>query len=504
MNVVEVLFPPHFPEWVNTGFSSFPRCSDVHLAQYVPAFHMIVQPRLNKKILATDEELSHANLQLTPVGTGLFFDMVESRPPHISLELEALVEGAFIALEFFSDKIRNAMEETRAELLDKGFVEEPFNPKALAAQQIASRIKKIVEKVLGSDIISYIVRPDLHLVGPLTTREIVAHTIIEMVLRTSLEDPLRSLIFLENADTSSFQKLVLGFNRSDAGMPLGNVHFRSHALLNYRVWLLAAKASQMKMSICTAFTPLLAPLMCHLDGTVYPVLGIDYGLSYDDKTLQPVFLGMTRKEMKFYRKTLHSLEGEKNCPLETWEMKLIDDLYRNVKKKPYFESLSFSVDEEETFGILGEYYQAQIKSLMKAFRDAIIKRDSHDCALCRIVRREIMDLHQFPSSLMFEKKFIDKISRGFREAFELYPKWVAQNLIPTIRSTFLANIFSTFHFLRHAPQSPKYSLQSSRCPCFMCPLSKRCGQGSQISPNKCEKLTEWIRFLAMNESVPEQ
>lgn len=490
MTAVKALFPPNFQEWVNTGFSSLPRFSDSHLAKYIPAYHTTIQPMLKKKILATEEELSHANIQLSPIGTALFLDLVEGKPPCISLELEALVEGAFIALEFYSSKIRTAMDETRAEILDIGFAEEPFNPKALAAEQIAARIKKLVGRVMESDVIQYISRQNSHLLEALTPSEIVAHTVIEMVLRTSLEDPLRSLVFLENTDTSSFEKFALTHNRSEAGMSLGNVHFRSHVLVNYKTCLLVAKALQWKVSLCEVFKPFLAPLMCHLDGTAYPVLSIGYGLNFVDEALQSVLLGPTRKEIEFYHKTLHSLEPEESCPLEIWEMMMIDELYCNIKKRTHFESFSFDVNEYESFDIVGEYYEAQIRSLLEAFRDAIIKRNSHDCALCRVVQKETMDLPV--PSFIFEKRFIDKISKSFSEAFKLYPRWVAKNLIPTIRSTFLADVFSTL-------RSSKYFHQSSRCPCFVCPRSAQCGEGCRISPNKCIQLTEWILFLATNK-----
>jgi hypothetical protein len=38
------------------------------------------------------------------------------------------------------------------------------------------------------------------------------------------------------------------------------------------------------------------------------------------------------------------------------------------------------------------------------------------------------------------------------------------------------------------------------CPCLMCPDNPRCGSSSTISPQNCERLTEWLLFLAENES----
>jgi len=40
----------------------------------------------------------------------------------------------------------------------------------------------------------------------------------------------------------------------------------------------------------------------------------------------------------------------------------------------------------------------------------------------------------------------------------------------------------------------------SDCPCLMCLESSRCGSASNISPQNCEKLTEWLLFLGQNES----
>jgi len=38
------------------------------------------------------------------------------------------------------------------------------------------------------------------------------------------------------------------------------------------------------------------------------------------------------------------------------------------------------------------------------------------------------------------------------------------------------------------------------CPCLMCPDNSRCGAWSTISPNECEKLTEWILSLTQKET----
>lgn len=40
------------------------------------------------------------------------------------------------------------------------------------------------------------------------------------------------------------------------------------------------------------------------------------------------------------------------------------------------------------------------------------------------------------------------------------------------------------------------------CPCLLCPEAFRCGAWSSISPNKCEKLTEWILNLMQNGTNP--
>ncbi len=36
------------------------------------------------------------------------------------------------------------------------------------------------------------------------------------------------------------------------------------------------------------------------------------------------------------------------------------------------------------------------------------------------------------------------------------------------------------------------------CPCLSCPESIRCGAYGDVSPNECEKLTEWLNNLAQD------
>ena len=40
------------------------------------------------------------------------------------------------------------------------------------------------------------------------------------------------------------------------------------------------------------------------------------------------------------------------------------------------------------------------------------------------------------------------------------------------------------------------------CPCLMCPEDARCGVWSPISPNQCERLTEWTLTLVQKEMNP--
>ena len=40
------------------------------------------------------------------------------------------------------------------------------------------------------------------------------------------------------------------------------------------------------------------------------------------------------------------------------------------------------------------------------------------------------------------------------------------------------------------------------CPCLMCPDDPRCGVWSTLSPNQCEKLTEWTLTLVQREMNP--
>jgi predicted transcriptional regulator len=38
------------------------------------------------------------------------------------------------------------------------------------------------------------------------------------------------------------------------------------------------------------------------------------------------------------------------------------------------------------------------------------------------------------------------------------------------------------------------------CPCLTCSQSIKCGAGSAISPNTCEKLTEWLQNMSQKSS----
>jgi len=40
------------------------------------------------------------------------------------------------------------------------------------------------------------------------------------------------------------------------------------------------------------------------------------------------------------------------------------------------------------------------------------------------------------------------------------------------------------------------------CPCLMCPEDPRCGAWSNVSPNNCRKLTNWILGIEVNEMNP--
>jgi len=40
------------------------------------------------------------------------------------------------------------------------------------------------------------------------------------------------------------------------------------------------------------------------------------------------------------------------------------------------------------------------------------------------------------------------------------------------------------------------------CPCLMCPNDPRCSAWGAISPNGCERLTEWVLILAKGEMDP--
>ena len=39
------------------------------------------------------------------------------------------------------------------------------------------------------------------------------------------------------------------------------------------------------------------------------------------------------------------------------------------------------------------------------------------------------------------------------------------------------------------------------CPCLTCPESIRCGGGGAVSPNNCERLTEWLLNVAEKQTA---
>ena len=54
-------------------------------------------------------------------------------------------------------------------------------------------------------------------------------------------------------------------------------------------------------------------------------------------------------------------------------------------------------------------------------------------------------------------------------------------------------------FLKRQPASINSLVD---CPCLLCPDDPRCGAWSTISPNRCEKLTEWMLDLVQRETNP--
>ena len=65
----------------------------------------------------------------------------------------------------------------------------------------------------------------------------------------------------------------------------------------------------------------------------------------------------------------------------------------------------------------------------------------------------------------------ERVLHEGRWTFKLYPKW---------RKVTLDSILG--------------------CPCLACPDSARCGPWGSISPNECEKLTNWLLQLAEEDS----
>lgn len=91
-----------------------------------------------------------------------------------------------------------------------------------------------------------------------------------------------------------------------------------------------------------------------------------------------------------------------------------------------------------------------------------------------------------------------KLSASSREGSRIALKLENKGFIRRERE-----LFSGRWTYRLYPKRRQTSINSViDCPCLMCLEGFRCGAWSSISPNKCEKLTEWILSLMQNGTDP--
>lgn len=99
---------------------------------------------------------------------------------------------------------------------------------------------------------------------------------------------------------------------------------------------------------------------------------------------------------------------------------------------------------------------------------------------------------------MLQSELWRKLSASSREGSRIAIKLERKGLIRREKELYAGRW--TF---RLYPKRKPVSIDSIiKCPCFMCPESSRCGAWGSITPNDCERLTEWILDLAEKEVNP--
>jgi len=91
-----------------------------------------------------------------------------------------------------------------------------------------------------------------------------------------------------------------------------------------------------------------------------------------------------------------------------------------------------------------------------------------------------------------------KLGASSREGSRVAMKLASKGLIRRERE--LRNGRWTYRLF---PKRLPASIESiANCPCLMCPDNSRCDPSSAISPQNCEKLTEWLLLIAKGEPGP--
>lgn len=84
-----------------------------------------------------------------------------------------------------------------------------------------------------------------------------------------------------------------------------------------------------------------------------------------------------------------------------------------------------------------------------------------------------------------------KLDASSREGSRIAIKLESKGLINRERELFKGR----WTYRLYAKRKPASINSIIDCPCLMCPNDSRCGPWSTVSPNECEKLTEWLLSL---------
>lgn len=455
---IEGWLPSVEPSWLDIGFSLMPLLPErvderSYLATYNPVYHFKVEPMIGNRCLGLAEEYSHASLQLSPIGSHLFLDAVYGKKGScISPKLRGLVEGSFIAEEYFNHFTRESMYAARSALGRLGFPVSPsalelfdrftYLPKARVHAEYptmwesilcAKRIEKIVRKLNVCDQEPY---PKLSRFK-LNRLEFLAMNVIEMVLRSNPINPFRSLSLLEDAQYQSFFEADTLLRSQGMGASPRQVHARLLVFIFYRLIPILGTASALRMSPPRVIAPFLTTLISQLDFYQWPLLSLEYELDPSrGEEVEMWWEGPSGEMIKLAHEVIHRLVKLRNlCRLKIWERSSVEFIYSDFRNT----GMEATLDNKEARWILSDYYGAIITQLLKAFREGVMKPTNSACPACKKLQEEISeDYSRVPwfgtiSRLIFTDKGIEKVAKYFSEAFDIYPVWARRCLIPNVK-----------------------------------------------------------------------